>query len=94
MHDGHQGGGSRASLTYFYDFVELIKRDYPPTSLFAIAEEIAFAREVGPALAGLKRTNGIFEMTVPIGYGHFAIIELEFDAKARLQPVMGGISKD
>ena len=81
-------------LTYFYNFIQLLENEYAFASVDSIAEEIDFARTVGPALAGLKRRDdGIYILRAPIGRGDFAIVELEFDREGVLQPVMGGIQR-
>ena len=78
-------------LTYYYDFIRLLEQEYAFASVESVAEEIKFARAVGPALAGLtKRDDGVFIIKAPIGRGHFALVELEFDSGGVLQPVMGG----
>jgi hypothetical protein len=63
--------------TYFYDFAKFVEVNYPYASLLAIAEEIAFAR-AQPALAGLTRSaDGFLTITIAVGYGCRAVIELE-----------------
>lgn len=78
-------------VTYFYEFIRLLEEQYAWASVELISEELDYAREFGPAIAGLKRRkDGVFEMIVPIGRGDFAMIELEYDRNGVLQPVMGG----
>ena len=95
-----EGTGSKnpkhdPAVTYFYDFIRILERDYAFASVAGIAEEIDYARAVGWAIAGLeKRPGGIYVMRTPIGYGDFAFIELEFDKRGVLQPVMGGFIKN
>lgn len=81
----------RIRKTYFYDFVKRVKAAYPPASLHAIVLEIAFAREY-PALAGMRRSSeGYRQLTIAVGFGHRAVIELEYDEQGRLQPLTGEI---
>lgn len=80
------------NLTYYFDFLRKIKSEYPPASWYAILEDIRLAQDAGPTLSGLKLNEaGFYEMLVPIGWGHKALIELEFDRSGVLQPVMGGV---
>jgi hypothetical protein len=44
-------------LTYFYDFIQLLEKEYAFASVDSIAEEIKFARAVGPVIAGLKKAR-------------------------------------
>jgi hypothetical protein len=82
-------------LTYYYDFIDILIATYPYASFAAVDEDVAFARFAGPIAAGLRlNSDGAYEMVVPIGFGHKAIIELEFDQKGRLQPIMGGFRKE
>lgn len=82
-------------ITYFDDFIRKIEKECPPTSWYMVIEEIEFAREAGPIRAQLRRNpSGAYELLVPIGFGHRASIELEYDRSGKLQPVMGGIIKE
>jgi hypothetical protein len=79
-------------LTYFEDFIRLLEKEYAEASVIAVAEEIEYVRSFAPARTRLKRReDGVFILKAPIGRGHFAIVELEFDVDGVLQPVMGGI---
>ena len=81
--------------SYFYDFVEILEKNFPYASYALVVEEIAFARDVGPIAAGLRwNDDGFYEMIVPIGYGRKAVIELEPDEHGSLQPAMGRFLKD
>jgi hypothetical protein len=84
-------GSSPASLTYFYDFILILEKRYAWASVAGVFEEIAYARMVGWAIAGLtKRQDGVFILRTPIGRGDYAYVELELDSSGILQPVMGG----
>jgi hypothetical protein len=92
MPNQKKGSEGSSGLTYFYDVIKIVEISYPSASMQSIAEEIAFARAVGPIVAQLKPcSNGVFEMMIPIGFGHKMRVELEFDRIGRLQPVMGEI---
>lgn len=78
-------------LTYFKDFFAVLEEQYPHASYALVLEEIDFARTVGPIVSGLALIRGgTYELTVPVGFGHIAVIELEFDRSGTLEPVMGG----
>lgn len=84
-------GSDDPEVTYFYDFIRLLEEQYAWASVESVAEDIDQAKAAGPAFAGLeRRPQGIFILRSPIGYGHFAFVELEFDEDGVLQPVMGG----
>ena len=86
--------GPIEGLTYFYDFIRVLEKEYAFASVDSIAEQIELARDVGPVFAGLKsRDDGIYILRAPIGRGDFAIVELEIDCEGVLQPVMGGIQR-
>lgn len=92
MSTNKDGSEDNSGPMYFYDAIEIVEVSYPPASLQSIAEEIAFARAVGPIAAQLRaHPNGGFEMMIPIGFGHKMRVELEFDRLGQLQPVMGEI---
>ena len=87
-------GRSPSQLTYYSDFLRILERQYAFASVAAVAEEIEFARTVGPALAGLiNRGDGVFVARIPIGRGDFALVEMELDKRGMLQPVMGSIER-
>ncbi len=81
-------------LTYFTDFIRLLDEKYAPASVDSVLEDIEFVRNFTPARAKLERRGGVFILKSPIGRGHFALIELEFDVNGVLQPVMGGILRN
>ncbi len=91
----NRAGPSTAPLTYFYDFIELLEKEYPYASFASVVDVIAFVQVVGPIAAGLRRSEGgFYQMLTPIGYGHKALIEFEPDSRGIQQPVMGGFIKD
>ena len=82
-------------LTYFYDFLEVLEREYAFASVDSVLDDIAFYREFATARAELKRRDdGVLLLKSPIGRGHFAIVELEFDIDGILQPVMEGFLRN
>jgi hypothetical protein len=88
-------GSSDPDVTYFKEFIDRIEREYPYASWLLIMEEIQFARAVGPIEAQLLPSQeGVYELIIPIGFGHKALIELEWDRSGMLWPVMGGIIKE
>ena len=90
-HNNEEPQRSVEELTSFYDFTSKLEEQYAWASVASVAEEIDFARTVGPALAGLeRRDDGVYLLVAPIGRGDFALVELEFDRDGLLQPVMGG----
>lgn len=94
MSNSNEGKNPIDGLTYFYEFIRQLEKQYAWASVASVAEEIAFARTVGPSLAGLEQNDdGVYLLKAPIGRGHYAIVELEFDREGVLQPVMGGFMR-
>ena len=95
MYNREDEGSNDPDVTYFYDFIQLLEKEYAWGSVEAVSEDIKYAREVGPAIAGLeKRKGGVFILRTAIGRGHFAFVELEYDQANVLQPVMGGFLQE
>lgn len=87
-------GSNDPEVTYFHEFIRILKEQYPWASVVSILEEIDFARTYGPTASGLeKRAGGVYVMRSSIGFGDFAFVELEYDRDGTLKPVMGGFLK-
>jgi hypothetical protein len=76
---------------YVNDLLDYLKR-HNATSRNAVLAQIEAARRYGSAVAGAVRiTEEVYEIRVHIGYGLYAVIELERDRAGTLQPVLGEI---
>jgi hypothetical protein len=80
-----------SGMIYFYDFIEIIRENFPEASWLVLNEEIHWVRSAGPAMSKAKKiAEGVYQIEVRIGGGKFAVIEFERGRTGKLEPVLGG----